>query len=156
MPTLVRYVPDTEKYGYTNFCSRIDLRPVPEVDDAAPAGASEMPSTPTITSTGANHTHHSRVHRILALRHASVHERIATLRQLATEAGREQEQETNSESTAEEERHRRRVAERLRSALRIRTRRASTSGPSIADAETASAQAENTVTTGRADGNTRT
>lgn len=126
------------------------------MDNALPAGVSETPSTPTIVSAGSNHTHHSRVHRILALRHASVHERIATLRQLATEAGREQEHEPNSESTAEEESHRRRVAERLRSALRIRTRRASTSGPSHTGAETASVQAENTVTTGGTDGNTRT
>lgn len=126
------------------------------MDGAAPAGASETPSTQIIASAGANHTHHSRVHRILALRHASVHERIATLRQLATEAGREQEHEPNSESTAEEERHRRRLAERLRSALRIRTRRASTSGPSHAGALTVSTQAENAVTTGATDGNTRT
>ena len=126
------------------------------MDDAAPVGALETPSTPAIASAGANHTHHSRVHRILALRHASVHERIATLRQLATEAGREQEHEPNSESIAEEERHRRRVAERLRSALRIRTRRASTSGPSHAGGETASAQAENRVTARGTDGNTRT
>lgn len=125
------------------------------MDDAASIGASETPSTPTIAA-GASHTHHSRAHGILALRHASVHERIATLRQLATEAGRQQQHEPNSQSTAEEERHRRRVAERLRSALRIRTRRASTSGPSHAGAEAASAQIENTVTTGETDGNTRT
>lgn len=125
------------------------------MDDAAPIGASETPSTPTIAA-GASHTHHSRVHRILALRHASVHERIATLRQLATEAGREHQHEPNSQSTVEEERYRRRVAERLRSALRIRTRSASTSEPSHAGSDTASAQTENTITAGRTDGNTRT
>lgn len=155
MPTVVGYVPDSEKYGYTDFYSRIDLRPVPELDDAAPNGASEMPSTPTIAAE-ASHTHHFRVHRILALRHASVNERIATLRQLATEAGREHQHEPNSQSTAEEERHRRRVAERLRSALRIRTRRASTSRPSHAGGETASAQTENTITAGETHGNIRT
>lgn len=90
------------------------------------------------------------------MRHASVHERIATLRQLATEAGREQEHNPNSQSSVEEERQRRRIAERLRSALRIRTRRASIPGVSQPAQETTSAQTENLVMTGGSDGGART
>lgn len=141
------------KFG-ANLVSRVDLRPVPEVDSTADTPA-EAPPTSTDTPE-ATRTHHSRVQRIMATRHLSVHERIATLRQLATEAGRAQEHNPNAEQSAEEERHRRRVAERLRSALRIRTRRASTSGASRPVQDTTAAQGEGSAITGGADGATRT
>lgn len=154
MPALVSFALFLNTKFGADLRSRVDLRPVPEVDSTA-GTPGEAPSASAATRE-ATRTHHSRVQRIMATRHLSVHERIATLRQLAMEAGRAQEHNPNIEPSAEEQRHRRRVAERLRSALRIRTRRASTSGANRPVHETTPAQGEQPVMTGGADAAART
>lgn len=102
--------------------SRVDLRPVRTDTDATSSADTDIPPPDSAAIEG-DHAHHSRVQRILAMRHAPVHERVATLRQLATEAGREQQHAASSPvGIAEEARQRRRLADRLRSAFRVRTR----------------------------------
>jgi hypothetical protein len=102
--------------------SRVDLRPVHTNTDMTSPTDTEtpLPLSPAIES---DHAHHSRIQRILAMRHAPVHERVATLRQLATEAGQEQQHDpSNSAGAAEEASRRQRLADRLKSAFRVRTR----------------------------------
>ena len=65
----------------------------------------------------------AQLHRIRELRNAPVHVRLDMLRQLAREA----EHERHQAGTAEDEAHRHRLADRLRRAFHIRTRRAGVS-----------------------------
>lgn len=101
---------------------RIDLRPVKTEAGVVPNSDEAPPASPTAVNESDNHTNPSRVQRIMATRHASVQERIVTLRQLAAEAGVDRRGQAATPVTAEEVTRRRRLADRLRSRFRIRTR----------------------------------
>lgn len=103
------------------FPSRVDLRPVRSNlsadEPSSPTDAEQMPAVPAET------VYHSRVQRILATRHAPVHERIATLRQLARESGQQQPTDPASSATAADgSRNRLSLADRLRERFSVRTR----------------------------------
>ncbi|KFY81549.1 hypothetical protein V500_11302 [Pseudogymnoascus sp. VKM F-4518 (FW-2643)] len=100
---------------------RVDLRPVRSNlsagEPSSPTDAEQMPAVP------AEAVHHSRVQRILATRHAPVHERIAILRQLARESGQQQPTDPASSATAADgPRNRLSLADRLRERFSVRTR----------------------------------
>lgn len=97
--------------------SRDNLRPVcTDTDVTSPTDTDTPPPASAVIEGG--YAHHSRVQRILAVHHAPVHERVATLGQLAAEAGQEH-TASNSVGIAGEARQRRRLADRLRSAFRV-------------------------------------
>ena len=121
------------------FPSRVDLRPVRSNSSAgepsSPTDAEQMPAIP------AEAVYHSRVQRILATRHAPVHERIAILRQLARESGQHQPTEPASTAPAAEgSRNRLSLADRLRDRFSVRTRSSNahdeTSAPTTSATET--------------------
>lgn len=129
------------------FPSRVDLRPVRSNlstgEPSSPTDAADQ--TPAVP---AEAVHQSRVQRILATRHAPVHERMAILRQLARESGQHQPTEPASSAVpAEGSRNRLSLADRLRDRFSVRTRSSNahdeTSAPTTSAAETTA----NTTTT---------
>ncbi|KFY11654.1 hypothetical protein V492_04349 [Pseudogymnoascus sp. VKM F-4246] len=118
---------------------RVDLRPVRSNmsagEPSSPTDADQMPAVP------AEAVHHSRVQRILATRHAPVHERMAILRQLARESGQQQATDpASSANAADRSRNRLSLADRLRERFSVRTRSSNahdeTSDPTTSATET--------------------
>lgn len=132
------------------FLSRVDLRPVrSNLSTDEPLSPSDADQT---TDVPAETVHHSRIQRILATRHAPVHERIAILRQLARESGQHQPTEPASSATAADgSRNRLSLADRLRERFSIRTRSNSaqdeTSAPTTSASQTTANTTVNTTTT---------
>ncbi|ELR01703.1 hypothetical protein VC83_00935 [Pseudogymnoascus destructans] len=125
---------------------RVDLRPVRSnlsaSEPSSPTDADQMPAVPAET------VHQSRVQRILATRHAPVHERMAILRQLARESGQHQPTEPDSPAApADGSRNRLSLADRLRDRFSVCTRSSNahdeTSAPTTSVTETTA----NTTTT---------
>lgn len=78
---------------------------------------------------GGENVHHSRVQRILATRHAPVHERMAIMRQLASEFDQQRQAEPSSTTAAAETKNRYSLATRIFG----RTRRSS-NAPEVSSA----------------------
>lgn len=107
------------------FLSRVDLRPV-RTNTSAISSPTDAEHSPTVA---AEDVHHSRVQRILALRHAPIHERMAMLRQLARESSQQQQTQPTSAANATP-RHRFSLANRLFSG-RTRGSDASDEAPAV-------------------------
>lgn len=129
------------------FPSRVDLRPVrSNLSAGEPSSPTDADQTPAVPAEAV--VHQSRVQRILATRHAPVHERMAILRQLARESGQQQPTEpTSSAAATDGSRNRLSLADRLRERFSVRTRSSNahdeTSTPTTSAMETTA----NTTTT---------
>lgn len=150
MPLVVSRYPTSCFILTLMFLSRVDLRPVRSNlstdEPSSPSDADQIPAVPAET------VYHSRIQRILATRHAPVHERIAILRQLARESGHHQPAEPASSATAADgSRNRLSLADRLRERFSIRTRsnnaQDETSAPTTSASETTANTTVNTTTT---------
>ncbi|KFY37949.1 hypothetical protein V495_06848 [Pseudogymnoascus sp. VKM F-4514 (FW-929)] len=124
---------------------RVDLRPVRSNlsadEPSSPTDADPMPAVP------AEAVYHSRVQRILATRHAPVHERIAILRQLARESGQQQPTDpTSSAAPADGSRNRLSLADRLRDRFSVRTRSGNAHDETSAPTTSATETTANTTT----------
>jgi hypothetical protein len=128
------------------FPSRVDLRPVRSNSSAGePSSPTDADQTPAVP---AEAVHQSRVQRILATRHAPVHERMAILRQLARESGQHQPTEPASSAVpAEGSRNRLSLADRLRDRFSVRTRSSNAQDETSAPATSATETTANTTTT---------
>ncbi|KFZ09000.1 hypothetical protein V501_05750 [Pseudogymnoascus sp. VKM F-4519 (FW-2642)] len=125
---------------------RVDLRPVRSNlsagEPSSPTDADQTPAVPAET------VHQSRVQRILATRHAPVHERMAILRQLARESGQHQPTDPASSATpAEGSRNRLSLADRLRDRFSVRTRSSNAHDETSAPSTSATETTANTTTT---------
>ncbi|OBT67810.1 hypothetical protein VE03_02429 [Pseudogymnoascus sp. 23342-1-I1] len=123
---------------------RVDLRPV---QSNLSAGESSSP-TDAEPAVPAEAVYHFRVQRILATRHAPVHERIAILRQLARESGQQQPTEpASSASAADGSRNRLGLTDRLRERFSVRTRSGNAHDETSAPTTSATETTANTTTT---------
>ncbi|OBT90934.1 hypothetical protein VE02_00194 [Pseudogymnoascus sp. 03VT05] len=125
---------------------RVDLRPVrSNLSAGEPSSPTDADQTPAVP---AEAVHQSRVQRVLATRHAPVHERMAILRQLARESGQHQSTDPASSATpADGSRNRLSLADRLRERFSVRTRSSNAQDETSAPTTSATETTANTTTT---------